>query len=267
MSIAAEAKPWVKKIAQAGYVSKGIVYVLLGLLGFMAAFELTRDSEATQSGSLRFVKDLPAGSVLLLLLALGLLCYSIWRGIQTFYNPTNEEKKWTKRLRYLFSGLAYLALAYTALKAAFENSSGSGDQNQKLAGQLMSQPLGQVLVGIAGLIFAGVGIYQIYYGFSEKYRKHVQNLSLHSQHASTLLKSGKVGYISRGIVWLVIAVLFFRAALHSAASEAGSTGKAFHFIETSPFGSYLLGALGLGLVAYGIFNFIRARYEHFTSSH
>ena len=260
MAIAAEAKPWVKKIAQAGYISKGIVYVLLG---FMAAFELTQDNEATQTGALRFVKDLPAGTILLLLLTLGLLCYSIWRGIQAFYNPKQEEKKWTKRLRYLFSGLTYLALAYTALKAVFESDSGGGDKNQKVAGELMSQPLGQVLVGLAGLILAAVGIYQIYYGFSEKYRKHVQELSLHSQHASTLLKSGKVGYISRGIVWLVIAFLFFRAALHSAANEAGNTSKAFHFIETSPFGSYLLGALGFGLIAYGIFNFVRARYEHF----
>lgn len=266
MAIAVQAKPWVKKIAQAGYVAKGIVYVLLGLLGFMAAFELTRDNEATQSGTLRFVRDLPAGNILLLLLTLGLLCYSVWRGIQAFYQPDGEQKKWTKTLRYLFSGLAYLALAYAALRAALENPSNNGDQNQKLAGELMNQPLGQVLVGLAALIFAGVGIYQIYYGFSEKYRKHVQNLSLQSQHASTLLKSGKVGYISRGVVWLAIAVLFFRAALHNAANEAGSTGKAFHFIETSPFGSYLLGALGLGLIAYGIFNFIRARYERFTGS-
>jgi TRAP-type C4-dicarboxylate transport system permease small subunit len=267
MALAAEAKPWIEKIAQAGYVSKGITYVLLGSLGFLAAFEFAREDEATQSGALLFVKELPAGVVLLLLLALGLVCYSVWRGVQTFYNPKHEEKKWPKRLRYLFSGLAYLALAFTALRAVFENSAGNGDRNQKLAGELMSQPLGQVLVGLAALVFAGVGIYQIYYGFSEKYRKHVQGLSLHSNHASLLLKSGKIGYISRGVVWVVIAVLFFRAAFASAANEAGSTGKAFRFIEASPFGSYLLAALGLGLMAYGIFNFIRARYENFTSGH
>ena len=266
MAIAAEAKPWVRKIAQAGYIAKGIVYVLLGLLGFMSAFEIASkdNNEATQSGTLQFVKELPAGTVLLLLLAAGLICYSIWRGIQAFYNPNGEEKKWTKRLRYLFSGLAYLALAYSALRVVFENSSGKGDQNQKLAGELMNQPLGQVLVGLAALLFAAIGVYQIYYGLSEKYKKHVQELSLQSQHATTLLRSGKIGYISRGIVWLVIAFLFFRAAVHSTANEAGNTGKAFRFIEATPFGSYLLGALGLGLIAYGIFNFIRARYEHFT---
>ena len=266
MAIAAEAKPWVKRIAQAGYIAKGVVYVLLGLLGFMAAFELSgkSDKQATQAGTLQFIKELPAGNILLLLLALGLLCYSVWRGIEAFYNPNGERKKWTKRVLYLLSGLAYLVLAYAALRAMFENSSGNGDQNQKLAGELMNQPLGQVLVGIAGLIFAGVGIYQTYYGFSEKYKKHVQDLSLHSQHAALLLRSGKVGYISRGIVWLVIAYLFIRAAVHSSASEAGNTGKAFQFVENSPYGSYLLGALGLGLIAYGIFNFIRARFERFT---
>ncbi|HEX8315762.1 MAG TPA: DUF1206 domain-containing protein [Flavisolibacter sp.] len=266
MAIAAGAKTWVKRIAQAGYIAKGIVYVLLGLLGFMAAFELggKSDGEATQTGTLKFVKEMPAGTILLLLLAIGLLCYSIWRGIQTFYNPDGEHKKWSKRARYLFSGLAYLAFAYAALQAVFENRSDNGDGNQKLAGELMNQPLGQVLVGLAGLILAAVGIYQVYYGFSEKYKKHVQDLSLQSQHASLLLRSGKVGYISRGIVWLVIAYLFIRAAVHSSASEAGDTGKAFQFIEDSPFGSYLLGALGLGLIAYGIFNFIRARFEHFT---
>jgi hypothetical protein len=61
----------------------------------------------------------------------------------------------------------------------------------------------------------------------------------------------------------VIAFLFFRAAFHAAASEAGSTGKAFRFIENSPLGSLLLGLLGLGVIAYGVFNFIRARYERF----
>lgn len=267
MAIAAEAKPWVKKVAQVGYVAKGIVYVLLGLLAFMAAFELSGqdNTQATQTGTIRFVKELPAGILLLLLLSIGLLCYSVWRGIQTFYSPDGEHKKWTKRLRYLFSGLAYLALAYTALRAVFENVSSNGDQNQKLAGELMSQPLGQVLVGLAGLIFAAVGAYQVYYGFSEKYKKHVQDLSLQSQHAALLLRSGKIGYISRGIVWLVIAFLFVRAALHSSASEAGNTGKAFRIIENTSYGSYLLGALGLGVIAYGIFNFIRARFEHFTS--
>lgn len=254
---------FVKRMAQVGLTAKGVVYVLLGLLAFMAAFELGskgNDNTATQTGTLRFIKDWPAGNVLLIIMAIGIFCYSIWRGIETF-RVDNNKKGWAKRLRYLLSGLSYLTFGITALKIGSGNNQGGSDQNQTIATELMSKPFGQVLVGLGGLILAGVGIYQIYYGLSEKYQKHVQQLSLQSGHSSLLLRSGKIGYISRGVVWMVIAFLFFRAAFHAAASEAGNTSKAFRFIETSPFGSLLLGLLGLGLISYGVFNFIRARYE------
>ncbi len=85
MALTTSVKPWIKGIAQTGLISKGVVYILLGLLGFMAAFELggKQNSEASQSGALQFVKDLPAGVALLVLLAVGLLCYAIWRVIET----------------------------------------------------------------------------------------------------------------------------------------------------------------------------------------
>ncbi len=255
---------FIKSLAQAGLIAKGIVYVLLGLLAFMAAFELggKGNNDATQTGALQLVKDFPAGEILLLVVAAGLFCYSIWRGIEAF-GADNSQKGWTKRLRYFFSGLAYLAFAITAIRIGGGEKL-KGDQNQSLAMELMNKPFGEVLVGLGGILLAGIGAYQIYYGISEKYRKHVQGLSLHTSQASVLLRSGKIGYISRGIVWLVIAFLFLRAAFLSAGSEAGNTSKAFRFIENSPYGSPLLGFLGLGLIAYGVFNFIRARYERFT---
>lgn len=251
----------IKRMAEIGLVAKGAVYILLGSLAFMAAFELNGQSnkDATQSGALAFVKNLPAGEILLVTLVAGLLCYSGWRIIQAF----RQNISWQKRLRYGFSGLTYLALAGTAVKIARGKRS-SGDQNQQVAQELMSNSFGPLLIGACALVLAIVGSYQVYYGLSEKYRKHVQELSLQSSHASVLLLSGKIGYISRGVVWLVIAFLFLRAALFSSGSEAGNTGKAFQFIETSPLGSPLLGFLGLGLFAYGVFNFVRARYERFT---
>lgn len=255
---------FINRVAQTGLVAKGVVYVLLGMLAFMAAFEISgKDSnDATQSGVMRFVRDMPAGEVLLLAVAAGLLCYTFWRGVQAF-RTDSDVKGWKKRLRYIFSGLGYLALAISAVRISGGRRS-SGDQKQQFASELMDKPFGQVLVGISGLIMAVVGAYQIWYGLSEKYRKHVQGLSLQTEQATFLLRSGKFGYISRGVVWLVIAYLFIRAAVHAAASEAGNTGKAFRFIETSSYGSVLLGVLGAGLVAYGVFNFVRARYEKFV---
>jgi hypothetical protein len=252
---------FIKRIAQVGLVAKGFVYLILGLLFFMAAFEINGkgSNDATKIGALQFVRDLPAGAALLWVLAAGLVCYAFWRGVEALQRKSGA-KGWQKRLRYIFSGLVYLLFAFTAVRMEMGEKS-SGDQNQHLAGELMSKPFGQILVGLAGVALAAVGVYQIWYGLSEKYKKHVHNLSLQDQSAKLLLRAGKVGYISRGIVWLLVAYLFVRAAFHAAASEAGNTGKAFQFIEASSYGSLLLGVLGVGLMAYGIFNFVRARYE------
>jgi hypothetical protein len=265
MTLTTAGKPTIAKIARVGLIAKGIVYVLLGVLGFMAAFEIGGQSsdDTNKAGVLGSIKEFPGGVLALALLAAGLFCYSIWRGVQTFTNNNADEKKWSKKLRYFFSGLIYLSFAFTAIQMIFREHAGKEDKNQYWASQLLNHSYGQVLIGLAAIILAAIGIYQIYYGFSEKYRKHVQELNLHSRGSTLMLRSGKVGYISRGIVWLVIAYLLLRAALHNNSSEAGGTGKAFDFIEHSSFGSYLLAALGIGLIAYGAFNFIRARYETF----
>ena len=261
MSLAIAAKrPWVTNVAKAGLISKGIVYVILGALAFMAAFEIggQTNSESGKTGALQFLRDFPGGKVLLVLLAAGLLCYSAWRFIQAL--SSGSEAKWPKRARYFFSGLVYLSLAGTAFQVIRDHNK-KGDDNQYWVSEMLSHSFGQLLLGIGALVLAGVGIYQLYYGLSEKYRKHVRGLSLQGHSSSLLLRAGKIGYISRGIVWLVIAYLFIRAAVHNKSAEAGDTGKAFEFIESSAFGSYLLGALGIGLIAYGVFNLIRARYE------
>ena len=265
MSIPIPQQSSIARIAQAGLVAKGIVYVLLGILAFMAAFEIGGQSTGNtdRGGVFTTLKDLPGGTILLALVVAGLFCYTAWRAIQVFH-PSGGDGKASKRLRYAFSGLAYLGVAMGALRLLLYNEKDNGGGNQQLAATLLQQSYGQWLLGIAALIMAGVGVYQLYYGLSEKYRKHVQGLSLSSPVSALLVRSGKVGYIARGVVWLIIAWLLLRAARHANSAEAGDTAQAFQFVEGSTAGSLLLGALGLGLAAYGVFNFIRARYERFS---
>ena len=122
---------------------------------------------------------------------------------------------------------------------------------------------GEWVLGLAAIILAGIGIYQIYYGLSEKYKKHVSGLNLGESENRVLLFSGKAGYAARGFVWLIISFLLGKAALHSNSQEAGSTGEAYQFVGETSYGPILLFALALGLICYGIFNFVRARFESF----
>jgi hypothetical protein len=261
-------KSWVKPIAKTGLTSKGIVYCLIGILVFMAAFEIagTSNDNAGKLGVLKLINQQTGGKVLLAIVALGLISYSLWRAIQTFGDTNhkgNSAKGIGNRLRYLFSGLIYLSLSILAIKLLLDEDPGNSSQNGIIQ-KTIAKPYGEYVLGIIALAIAATGIYQVYYGLSEKFRKHINLNETQSAINETVIKSGKVGYVSRGVVWLIISWLFMQAALHSNSAEAGQSIEAFQFIERSGnYGSVLLGFMGVGLLCYGVFNILRARFGVF----
>lgn len=263
---------WVERFATFGLSAKGVVYCLVGIIAFMAAFEIGGKSteSAGSTGILRTIQDLPAGNVLLAIVALGLLSYAIWRFIQAAYDTEGKghgAKGVGKRLRYLFSGVVYGGLAFLAARMVLGDSSGGGgDSRETLASKLLQQPFGQWLVGIVAVATIIIGLYQIYYGYSEKYQKKVQSTGLKSEVEHLMIRAGKIGYMARGVVWVVIGYLFLQAALKANPQEAGGNTDAFSFLESSDYGSYILGAVAIGLVCYGVFMFMRAKYQPIYST-
>ncbi len=233
----------------------------------MAAFEIGGQStdNTQRSGIFRTILDLPAGSVLLGITALGLFCYAIWRFIQAVKDTEDQgsgAKGIAKRLRYVFSGLVYGSFAFLAARMVLGSSGGSSsDSRETLAAKLLEQPFGQWLVGIVAVGTILAGLYQIYYGYSEKYKKEVQSGGLKHDVEHQMIRAGKLGYMARGIVWIVIGYLFLQAALKSSASQAGGNSAAFQFLENASYGSFILGAVALGLIFYGVFMFMRAKYQ------
>ncbi|GHB85026.1 DUF1206 domain-containing protein [Persicitalea jodogahamensis] len=257
---------WIETAARTGLTAKGVVYSLVGILTFMAAFEMgSGDDKGGKSQALNWIEEQPFGQVLLGFVAVGLLCYSVWRLVEAFLDTEdkgNDAKGLAVRSRYVFSGLVYGASTYYAAKLLFGSTSGDGggDTRETVAQKLLEQPFGQWLVGIVAVGVMAVGVYQIYYSVSDKHRKKIQESKLDNRVKETLLASGKVGYIARGIVWLLIGYLFLQAALQSDSSEAGGSDSAFSFLEQQ-WGSWVLAVVALGLLCYGIFMFVRARYQ------
>ncbi len=255
---------WVSRFASVGLAAKGVVYCLLGLLSFMAAFGLG-GQKADKQNTVNFIYDQPFGKVLIAIIVIGLLCYVAWRFIQAI-KDTESKGKDAKgsftRVRYAFSGLAYLGLAFSALKLIFNGkSSGGGNSRQMVVSAVLEQPLGQWLVGLAALGFFATGIYQVYKAYSGNYRKNISYDGLKSTQQKAFDRAGKLGYAARGIVWFILGYFLLRAAMHNNASEAQGTRQVFDFLQNTG-GALLLGVVALGLVAYGIFMFVRARYEH-----
>ncbi|WP_250419064.1 MULTISPECIES: DUF1206 domain-containing protein [Pontibacter] len=127
---------WVQRMARFGLTAKGVVYCLVGILAFMAAFELGGKSaqSSDKTGVFQFVLEQSFGRILLAIIALGLLCYTIWRFIQAFRDTEHKgdsAKGIGKRIRYAFSGLIYGALAFYAAQLVLGNGGGSGGDSRQ----------------------------------------------------------------------------------------------------------------------------------------
>jgi hypothetical protein len=151
--------PWIERLARAGYVAYGVVYVLIGVLAVQAA--LGGGGGATgQEGALRSILLAPLGRVLLGTVALGLLAYAAWRLFQGILDPEDEgrdAKGVVKRLDHVLNGLFHAALAFSAGQLALGSGGGRGGSPDDWTAALMSQPFGRWLAVVSGAVIFGAG--------------------------------------------------------------------------------------------------------------
>ncbi len=247
-----------EKLARLGMVAKGAVYAIIGTLTALAAFNLG-GSKSGNENVLQFLAGQPFGKVLLGALAIGLFGYTFYRFYQAINGPGDSwssAKGFTKRTGYLISGIFYGALGVTATKMILGQSTGSGGDS--IISTLMQKSYGPYLVGFIALCLLGKAIFQIYKAYSGKFRDDVSESSLSQNERKTLIRAGKIGFISRGIVSGIVAFLFFKVATGSGGDTGGKVA-AFEFLQNN-FGASVMGIVALGLVAYAVFMFIQAKY-------
>ncbi|RYU78361.1 DUF1206 domain-containing protein [Hymenobacter persicinus] len=255
----------IRLLARFGFAAKGIVYLTMGVLALLAALGQQGGRTADKQQAMQTIQDLPMGRFLLGLVAFGLVGYVVWRFTQALRDTEGQgsgAKGLARRLGYAGSGLLYVALAFYAGKAAWQNtavSSGSGgDAKQSAVAMLLAQPFGQWLVGAIGLAIIGAGLYQIWHAYSGKFAEHVNASSLSAPQQHLVFRTGQVGHTALGVVMSIIGYFFVQAARTSNAQKVDDTEGAFDLLNAM--GPAVLGVVAAGLVAYGLYMLVQARY-------
>ena len=258
-----KASPWIERLARAGYVAYGMVYLLVGVLALRAAFGGGGETTG-QEGALRSILLAPLGRVLLGLVAAGLVAYAVWRLFQGVQDPEGEgrdAKGVVKRLDHVLNGLFHAALAFSAGQLALGSGGGGGGSPDDWTETLMSQPLGRWLALAAGAVSFCAGLYQFYKAYKADFRDELKSHEMSRREEAWTTRSGRLGYAARGVVFGVIGVFLLQAALQAEPQEVRGLGGALETLARQPFGPYLLGLVAAGLVAYGAFMFVVARYR------
>lgn len=257
---------WVVWLGRFGFAAKGLVYIIIGVLAVQVAIG-SGGQTTGPSGALSTIANQMFGQVLLIIVAVGLFGYALWRFIQAWKDPENEgsdAKGVIKRIGYGVSGLVYAFLGVEAIRIVMGTSSGGGgeQQAQDWTAMLLAQPFGQWLVGIVGAILIGTGCYQFYRAYSAKFQEKLKLNEMSATERTWAVRSGKLGFAARGVVYLIIGGFLIQAAWTQNSEEAGGIGQALRELAQQPYGPWLLGIVAAGLVAYGFFCFILARYRY-----
>jgi uncharacterized membrane protein HdeD (DUF308 family) len=134
-------------LARAGLVARGVVYGIIGILALKLA--LGDGGKATdQEGALQTIAHQSFGKALLVLVAIGLGGYALWRLIRAAVGHGAEQRDSTfERISALDSGIAYGLLCIAAVEILTSSSGGSGSTKQTTAG-VLGWTGGTVLVGV-----------------------------------------------------------------------------------------------------------------------
>jgi hypothetical protein len=127
----------------------------------------------------------------------------------------------------------------------------------------LEQPFGRWLVFAIALGVIGYGLYEIYRGALAKFTSHLRMHEMSAPEQSGALWAGRIGSIARGIVFILTGGFFFEAARRFNPDEVRGLSGALDELARQPFGSYLLTAVALGLLLYGVYLFVEARYRDF----
>jgi hypothetical protein len=243
-------------MARVGFAVNGLLHILVGGIALGVAFGSR--GEADQGGALSQLASSPGGVFLLWVVAIGLFALGLFQVLETILVQGSDKDAWIARGKEGGKAIAYLAIGFTAFTVARGGSSNSAGQTQSFTAQLLATPGGVFLVVILGLGVLGIGVYFIVKGVKKKFLQDINLPAGTTARAVTTL--AQVGYIAKGVAIVVVGILFCVAAITSNPSEATGLDGALKALVALPLGMVILTVVALGLIAYGIYCFARAKY-------
>jgi len=240
-------------LVRIGYAARGLVYILLGYL----ALSSSADASAGPEASFEMLQDVPLGSAVLYVTALGLLAYAIYKviaAVSDLEKHGSDAKGIGTRIGYFASGLAHTVLAWTAYRFAHgDKQSATGDGSGQAASTLLSWDIGAAVLGIIGVGFVLGAAFQARSAFTAHFMRTVG-----AGAPPSVCWIGRIGHAARAIVFLVMGWSLIRSAWMHSGAEVKGLGGALMILRQN---DALYTIVALGLLMFGLFSLIVSRFR------
>ena len=254
--------PWVERLGRFGLVAKAVLYGVIGIIAIQVALG-AREESPDKSGALRTIAEQPFGKGLLILLALGLAGYALWRLAQAILDRDHEgedPKGLAKRASNLAKAAWYGTLCVLTVSVLVGGGSGGGNEQRQTAG-VFERPFGRYAVYAAGLAFVAAAVFNGYRAVTCKFNKKLKTHEMGDVEEKAATGIGVLGHLARFVVFALIGLFLLRAAWEFDPKEARGLDGALLEVAQAPYGGLLLGAVAVGLLSYALYCLVQARYR------
>lgn len=256
-AVAVQRHPGYRALVHVGLCLYGLVHLLLAWLAAQVA--LGRNVDASNQGSLASIAHLPLGRTILVVTGVGMLALALWQAIEAAlgYPYLRGRERLVRRVASAFRAVVYTSLALACWPLVSGGRSDHGDASaRETAAALLSLPGGSLLVGLVGVGVAVAAGDQLQRGLRRAFVRH----DMQGTPPRWAVALGVLGWTAKGAALTIVAVLFWLAAWHHRAAEAGGLDLALTKLRGAPAGRLGLWLVAAGFAAFGIFCFVWARF-------
>lgn len=251
-------------LGRAGFLARGLMYVVIGWIASEIAFGKT-STQADRTGALQAFGRSPGGEIALWLLAIGFFGMAIWRLSEAIYGTPETDKRkviWT-RLTALAKAVLYAVLGYGVIDYAIGAGSpqSSDQQSVDLTATLMRHPGGRVLVVVIGLVLISAGLFLGYQAWRERFKKNLMLGQMGPRTRRIVEWLGRIGGIARGVVFITAGVFLVVAAAEARPGQAKGIDSSLRSLASTPGGPWLLVIVAVGLIVFGLYSCCEARWR------
>jgi hypothetical protein len=252
----------VEHLARLGYGSKAVIYGIVGVFAILSIAK--RGGTITDtSGALRVVLTQPFGRALLLVLAVGLCGYAVWRVLDAVADPDRDGTTpagAATRIGNLCRGIVYGGLGLEAFRLLLRGRAGSnGDEAELWAARILEYPLGEVVVAAIGATVAIYGTREVILGIRGTPDTKVDWSAIPSGIRTAVQNLSRFGVATRGGLLATLGVFLVRAALTSNPDQAAGSRESMVLLGGLFDGRWFLALIAAGVIAYAVDQAVHAR--------
>ena len=161
--------------------------------------------------------------------------------------------------------LVYGALGVEAFRLAWGLRTSRGGGVRSWIAWLLEFPLGEWVVGIAGAIIVAYGISEVVAAARERRDSGIDVSPIPAGMREPLLKISRFGVAARAVILAVLGYFLVRAAMTRDPGEVHDTRESILELAGTVDSSWVLVAIGAGLLAYSVDQALHARCRRITA--